>query len=316
MSIYLPFRLTDALIALLILIAVTALIYVLVSYIAARLMAQPPRAYQDANALYALEGLGNTQHVKFHSRDGIPLSGYFIPGPKTGDRESTILLTHGYMRSKHQMLPYASFLHKAGFNVLAFDFRGHGESGGNLSTIGDLEAQDILGALDFLDEYKGNKGHTYGVLGLSMGAVSAIGAAARDKRIKAVVSDSSYSLANKVFKKSFAYFSHMPRRIFAPAVYYFYSKRRGKPLDVDVVKRAGSLSSDQALLVIQGDCDPVAGPEDARAIYESALCRKEIWIVPGAAHVQAFEKLGSKYEKKVSNFFKESMSASPEEKSS
>ena len=46
------------------------------------------------------------------------------------------------------MLPRASFLVRGGYNVLALDLRGHGESAAQYVSPGYLEARDVLYVLE------------------------------------------------------------------------------------------------------------------------------------------------------------------------
>lgn len=49
------------------------------------------------------------------------------------------------------MLSLLSWLHDAGYNVLLFDFRGHGGSDPRPTTIGPKEVLDVRAALDWLE---------------------------------------------------------------------------------------------------------------------------------------------------------------------
>jgi pimeloyl-ACP methyl ester carboxylesterase len=52
------------------------------------------------------------------------------------------------------MLPRASFLVRDGYNVLAVDLRGPGESAAQYTSPGYLEARDILGAIQYKSRLK------------------------------------------------------------------------------------------------------------------------------------------------------------------
>src|SRR2546428_7667121 len=60
-----------------------------------------------------------------------------------------VILVHGFKTSREEMLPWARFLHEAGYNVLLFDTRGCGESGGSTVGLGATEPRDISLALEF-----------------------------------------------------------------------------------------------------------------------------------------------------------------------
>jgi hypothetical protein len=74
------------------------------------------------------------EEVYFAATDGTKLSGWWIPAKGA---ERTVLLCHGLGANKLNQLHMARRLHEAGYNVLTFDFRAHGESGGQFSSFGD-----------------------------------------------------------------------------------------------------------------------------------------------------------------------------------
>ena len=98
----------------------------------------------------------------------------------------------GFKDDSSSMVPYARMLHAAGFNVLLYDSRGTGGSGGTF-TLGLREVHDVEGAARFLDGRTGLPNHHYGLLGVSMGAGVAIVAASHLPEVRAVVADSPYT---------------------------------------------------------------------------------------------------------------------------
>jgi pimeloyl-ACP methyl ester carboxylesterase len=83
----------------------------------------------------------------------------------------TVIICHGYTHSKHEASFFRTlFPH---FNVLAFDFRAHGElTDGQFSTIGRDEMYDVKGAVDFVKTHPTLAGKPIIGFGFSMGAVS------------------------------------------------------------------------------------------------------------------------------------------------
>lgn len=125
--------------------------------------------------------------VRFTSTDGIALDGWWIPArkPSASDvKESpdwgrkTVVLCHGLGANKSNQLVMAQDLVPGGYNVLTFDFRAHGRSGGQVTTFGDRERRDVLGAVRWLRRTHAEQStHIYGA-GASMGAAALIAAAA------------------------------------------------------------------------------------------------------------------------------------------
>ena len=140
------------------------------------------------------------------------LSGRFF----RADGSATIILASGYGDTQDQMLPFAEFLHRAGFNTLTYNMRARANSGGKFVTLGLLEQKDMISALDYLSSRPDVDSRHIGVLGISMGGAVAILAAAKDRRIRAVVDDCGFSDAPGVIATSFEHFIHLPAFPFAP----------------------------------------------------------------------------------------------------
>ena len=84
-------------------------------------------------------------NVNFQSTDGVRLTGWLIHGERDAP---AIVLCHDLGESKAIFLDAAVALQRSGYNLLMLDFRGHGESGGEGSTLGTDERYDVLGAID------------------------------------------------------------------------------------------------------------------------------------------------------------------------
>lgn len=115
--------------------------------------------------------------VSFKATDGIRLSGWFIPAAG-GLTNRTVIFCHGLDGTRATQLFMVRKLVPAGFNVLTFDFRGTGDSGGQLISFGDLEKRDVLGAVHWLrTSYPQSCGRVLG-LGVDTGTAALIEAAA------------------------------------------------------------------------------------------------------------------------------------------
>jgi len=129
------------------------------------------------------------EHVSFTATDGVRLDGWWIParadaGPAASSSRApdwgskTVILCHGLGSNKVNQLVMAQALVPGGYNVLAFDFRAHGASGGQLSTFGDLERRDVLGAVRWVRRNRPEGASRVFGVGASMGAAALVAAAA------------------------------------------------------------------------------------------------------------------------------------------
>ena len=115
------------------------------------------------------------EKVSFPTKDGLTLRGWLIPSPN-GDKR-TIIMCHGWGDNKGELLKQTHFLNEhAGFNLLYFDFRSHGESDGEITTIGGLETIDFDAAVTWIRKARPDLADKLGVFGLSMGAAVTVAA--------------------------------------------------------------------------------------------------------------------------------------------
>ena len=90
----------------------------------------------------------NIESVSFLADDGVRLSGWMA----IGDSGKAVILLHGYTGDRTAMLPQAKMLFDEGFTVLLFDFRHRGESEGDFVSFGYYEKQDVLAAVNLIEE--------------------------------------------------------------------------------------------------------------------------------------------------------------------
>jgi alpha-beta hydrolase superfamily lysophospholipase len=90
---------------------------------------------------------------------------------------AAVVLVHGFSASADdpKVCAVAEALSAAGFDVVAYDSRGHGQSEG-ASTLGDLERHDVAAAVEVARE----RTHRVVLVGASMGAIAALRYAATD----------------------------------------------------------------------------------------------------------------------------------------
>jgi len=290
------------------LVVVLALLMTAVSWEGADLALHPPAMSSDAELAHFPALARIVQDVSFPSRPvrghgAVRLVGRFFPGRS----RAAIILTHGLGPDQNQMLPWANFLHRAGYSVLTYDTRSRGGSGGAAATLGALEQDDALGAVDYIVSRRDVDHARIGALGVSLGAVVTILAAARDRRIRAVVADSAFSDADSAISSAIMFIAHVPARPFAALTVAIAEARAGVSVDtvrpVDVVARI----SPRPILVIHGLADTYIPPANSARLYAAARAPKEIWRIAGAAHTGGYGVAGSAYERRVAGFFQRSL---------
>jgi pimeloyl-ACP methyl ester carboxylesterase len=261
--------------------------------------------------------------VMFPTGDGLTLHGWFIPAPEgepfsaededwTGNSRGTIVLAHGRFGSKDPDLKYVPWLRDAGYNCFLFDFRGHGRSEGEYTSFGYHERKDLLAAIELL---RGKGIDQVGVMGFSLGAVVAIGAAAQCEQIRAVVADGAFVELKKTLARG-AEERHVPHlliRLLGPSILWVAGKRVGGDLEeVEPLRWVGRIAP-RALFLIHGEEDPYASMEDVRYLYERAGEPKELWIARGAGHRRVDQVYPDAYRERVLGFFARYLGTEEEE---
>ena len=243
------------------------------------------------------------EDIHFESHDGLRLAGWFIPGTNG----ATVILAHGRGGERSGMLPNANYLHKDGFSVLMFDFRYRGESEGEESTLGAKEPWDIEAAVDYLKTRSDIDPERIGVQGCSLGAVSAILAAAETPEIKGVVAEIPFKNLTSAIAHAFKHAKEgvgLPSFPFAPVSKFFCELRLGVDLnEVSPVNVIGQISPRPVFLI--DDLEDDVFPRDSvEALYEAAREPKELWQIPGAPHGQGWETAPEEYERRVLAFWR------------
>jgi pimeloyl-ACP methyl ester carboxylesterase len=141
-----------------------------------------------------------------------------------------------------------------------------------------------------------------------MGAATALNAAARSPDVDAVVADSAFATLTNIASNSITHFTDLPPYPFGPLSVTMAGWMVGKDVAENAPVRAVATAS-APVLVIQGADDVIAFPDtDGRAIAQAAPLGSEMWLVPGAAHVQAHHVATREYEARVLAFLEERLS--------
>jgi fermentation-respiration switch protein FrsA (DUF1100 family) len=248
------------------------------------------------------------EDVAFPSMDkDLTLRGWFLPGNAT---YSAIIMVHGNGRNRDDptigTLDIAGGLVESGYNVLMFDLRGYGESDGSTVGGGYLEKRDLEGAVAYI---KSRGFDRIGVIGFSLGAVTALLAAAEDQEIAAVVSDSSYADLNDIMEPEFEKRTKAPTIFLHPILFMIkilYGVDFAAIRPVAVVPEI----SPRPILFIHGSDDTTIPVSHASRLFEAAQNpQDELWIVTGAEHTRVYKLHPADYMQKVTDFLNAALHA-------
>lgn len=231
------------------------------------------------------------KEIELTTKDGVKLAAWYTP-PQNG---TVILVAHGHGSIRLEDI-YALFA-SHGFGVLAWDFRAHGDSEGDFTSLGYYEVEDVKAALDYALAQPNVK-HVGG-WGGSMGAVTMIRSAAKYTEIDAIVVDSPFAtLADELDFR-------VPYPVVRPLIGIFAEWQTGLSLDdvrpVDDV----AIITPRPIFIIQGMQDAMVPLDSAQRIYDAAGKPKKIWTEPDAGHLEMYSSHPEKYTEKVIGFFDE-----------
>ncbi len=242
--------------------------------------------------------------VEYVAADGVTVCGWFVPGPSDTKKPwPCVLLVYGYGGFKEQMSGYVKLLYEGGFSTFLFDMQGTGSRKGAPVSFGHREQDDMLDALKYLRTRPDVDPRRLGVLGVSMGAATALLAAARDKGVKAVVADSSYADLTCMIAPGVSAFVGRKAVWIAPIIVRYAEMMLGMRSSQIRPAEAASRLGERPLLVIHGESDSLIDIDSADRIYKAASGPKEIWTVPDCDHAYAPVVAADEYKRRVNGFF-------------
>lgn len=243
--------------------------------------------------------------VSFSSKDGIKLSGFFV---KRKNPVGNIVFSHGFQSCKEFMSSMIDMLPE--YNILLFDYRAHGKSGGRFRTLGCHEYKDLFAAVDFLKEQtKPNKVFSKKlplyIVGISMGGAVALDAAAkRPDLCDGLVIDSSFSNLEDVVYNAFRVKVGLPAYPFAPITIkmlnFVTNSDMSKICPIESVNKI-----EKPILFIHSCIDDVVQPQDTLNMYaNSKNTKSKLWVGPVCVHGHLHRKCSVTYKKKLRKFLK------------
>ncbi len=231
--------------------------------------------------------------------DGISLSAWYVPGEMTPG--PAIVIAHGLGANKQNFLTPVASLHERGYSVLIFDFRAHGDSGGQLSTYGLLESRDVKSAYDWLANR--HPGQPIYALGYSMGGAAVARAVFEYDIFDKVVLDSTFSSLRSIAHHRFLrFFGPFESLVWGEGRFWARLWTRSDFGDNDTTRCASALRK-RPLLLIHGQQDRLIPFTESVLIHDAVGAHAQLWLVPDAGHVET--TFAPDYALKLDSFFRE-----------
>ncbi|WP_405135991.1 alpha/beta hydrolase [Nocardia sp. NBC_01388] len=200
------------------------------------------------------------EDLSLRTTDGVTVNAWFVRA--AGEPLAHILFAHGNGGNIGDRSPILALLSAAGFDVLVFDYRGFGRSGGRPSEEGTY--LDARAARDALLAQPGIDPNRIVYLGKSLGGGVMLELATAYPPAALVLMSTFTGLRDAAG----AVYPYLPKVVVPDA---YPSLRRIRRLRCPV-------------LIMHGDADEMLPVRMGRTLYEAAPEPKELVIYPGGAH--------------------------------
>lgn len=237
-----------------------------------------PRTAREVGIRAPWWGELDLPHTPFRvvTADGVELRGVHL---KRGS-DTLLIYCHGFLSGKNYIHSrrWMSLLGEA-MDVIGFDFRGHGESGGE-TTFGDKERYDLDAVMRYARRARYRR---LVVMGSSMGGAVAIRCAAESADVDGVITLGAFAHPRlSVWARGGLRLLHVPlsRSLMCRA----YCTRIARAVPPYAPSDYVGKISPRPLLVIHGALDPLIPVAHARQLYACAGAPKELRIIPFGGH--------------------------------
>lgn len=238
------------------------------------------------------------EQFNFLASDALSLlNAWFIPAKEP---KATIIYLHGVGDNKMSGLQLARVFHEHNFNVLLYDSRAHGESGGKFCTYGYYEKHDVQIAIYELQ--KRFPKCKIGVFGTSMGGAIAMQAASIEPRISAVIAEASFATLRQITvdyqKRLLRLPWHFLRNISMKRSEIIAHFKHREVSPIEAVKNIHV-----PILFIHGKDDTFIKHQYSEEMFAAAHEPKELWLIEKAHHSDVHEVGRAEYEERIVKFF-------------
>jgi pimeloyl-ACP methyl ester carboxylesterase len=220
-----------------------------------------------------------------------------------------IIISHSYGQNLADFLSLGVALQRAGYHVLLYDLRGHGQSKVLGTSLGDIEVDDLLAAIAHLRTLRDADGNTLvdpdrvGLYGVSLGGYASLVAAGQEKAVKAVVVDAVYPDVPTYLKlriKAFSTLSNsLLQRVTELGMKYYYSSKYGT---TSAEKIAIELKDTKKLFILGKDAQDLQ--LTTAELYQKAAEPKESIDVPHSRVGILYKSDQDVYDPVVVDFFR------------
>jgi fermentation-respiration switch protein FrsA (DUF1100 family) len=190
-----------------------------------------------------------------------------------------------------------------------------------LQWVTQFDVDDFHAALAYLKSRPDADPRGIGLFGLSKGGSIGLIAAASDPFVRCCVTDGAFASLTTMIPYMKKWISLYSQRMWLAKILPNWYYRYAAILGLDVIERERHCTfvhlepllkrlAPRPWLLIHGSADNYIRPEMAQELFARARQPKEIWLVEGAKHNQAFQVANGDYQRRVLAFFEKHLAAS------
>ncbi|MGO2099884.1 alpha/beta hydrolase [Vagococcus salmoninarum] len=235
------------------------------------------------------------------SHDGLNLQAKHIKQKQTSKAKLAII-AHGYTSQGDGMQEFGEMFYDMGYDLLVPDARAHGASEGEYMGFGWPDRLDYVQWIDeMIKDYNGDLEII--LYGVSMGAATVMMTAGEElpPQVKLIIEDCGYDTVTAELTYQLKEMFNLPAFPLIPLTSIYSGIKAGYNFN-EASSVAQLAKNDLPTLFIHGDADKFVPTEMVYQNYEATKGPKELYIVKGAAHAQAFSTDKAAYQKVVSDF--------------
>ncbi len=245
---------------------------------------------------------GEFEPHRLKTSDGQEIGAWLVVG--AGDAPS-VLLIHGIGASRSACLSRAKMLATDGYWVLMISLRAHGDSTGDFNDMCYSARHDIVAAVEFLERRRPEKPII--VHGLSMGRAAAVFASSElAHRVQGYILESPYqNLKVAVWHRIENTLPPLLDRIAYLGLLVVSPLVLPDLVRTSPVEAVSGIPAEVPVLVLAGGEDPVARPDEARAILDRVRSHGRLVLFEHAGHMNFPETYPDQYQRSVLRFLRE-----------
>lgn len=242
-----------------------------------------------------LEDQGSDVYLE---NDSLKLHSYLL----NQNSDTWVITVHGYTGQASDLSNIANEFYQRGYNILAPDLRGHGQSEGDYIGMGWDDRLDILAWIDYL-----NQNYNFPdiiLYGISMGAATVMNVSGEDltENVKFVIEDCGYTSTWDIFAYQLNSLFNLPAHPFLDVANLVTKIKAGYTFNHGPINQIQKCQI--PILFIHGDQDTFVPSKMVDILYEKAACPKEKLIIEGAGHGQSKDTNPDLYWRVIDEFIR------------